>query len=134
DGNDQRFQIRRPFYSFATPWSADFTFIGFRQNDRLFDQGRESEKFHQRHRMLNASYGLALAPNDHVANRVTAGLRAVNDNFDTLPNRPGLLPQERDYRYFFVRYEHAQNDFLKLNYVNKDMRYEDFDLGRNYSV
>lgn len=127
DGDDQRLQIRRPFYSFATPWSADFSFIGFSQDDKLYANGFEFARFHQRHRMINASYGVALDPNDRVANRVTAGFRAVNDDFSSVAT-------DRDYRYLFLRYEHAENDFLKLNFVNKDIRYEDFDLGRQYSI
>ena len=134
DGNDQRFQIRRPFYSFATPWSADVTFIGFHQNDKLYSDSFEIAKFAQRHRLINASYGIALDPNDRVAHRVTAGFRAVDDTFANLATRNDLLPSERDYRYLFVRYEHAENDFLKLDFVNKDIRYEDFDLGRQYSI
>lgn len=134
DGNDQRFQLRRPFYSFATPWAADLSFIGFRQNDKLYADSFELAKFHQRHRMINASYGIALDPNDHQANRITAGVRTIFDDFDNLATRNDVLPRERDYRYVFARFEHAENDFLKLNFVNKDIRYEDFDLGREYAI
>ena len=45
-----------------------------------------------------------------------------------------ILPADRDYRYLFTRFEHAENSFVKLNFVNKDVRYEDFNLGRQYSV
>ena len=135
DGNDQRVQFRRPFYSFATPWSADVSYIGFRQHDRLYAGGRSFARFQQSHRFVNASFGLALNPNDEFANRFTGGLRFVNDEFSMLRAHPMLrLPRERDFRYLFVRYDHADNDFLKLNFVNKDLRYEDFNLGRHYGV
>ena len=126
DGNDQRIQVRRPFYSFSTPWSADFSFIGYRQNDRLFDQGLTVARFRHTHHLLTASYGLAVNPNDDVANRFTGGVRFVNDTFDTLP--------QHEYRYVFARYDHVDNDFIKLNFVNKDLRYEDFNLGRQLSL
>ena len=135
DGNDQRVQFRRPFYSFATPWSADVSYIGFRQHDRLYAGGRSFARFQQSHRFVNASFGLALNPNDEFANRFTGGLRFVNDEFSMLRAHPMLrLPRERDFRYLFVRYDHADNDFLKLNFVNKDLRYEDFNLGRQLSL
>ena len=82
--------------------------------------------------MLIASYGVALNPNDQRADRVTGGLRYNNDEFD--PVSGNVVPDERDFRYLFVRYEHADNDFLKLNFVNKDLRYEDFNLGRQFSI
>jgi hypothetical protein len=40
----------------------------------------------------------------------------------------------REFRYVLARYEYAENDFLKLNFVNKDLRFEDFNLGRRFSV
>ena len=44
------------------------------------------------------------------------------------------LPSDRQFRYLFLRYDSAVNDFVKLNFVNKDVRYEDFNLGRQYSI
>ena len=126
DGNDQRIQLRRPFYSFSTPWSADLSFIGYRQDDRIFDRGLTIERFRHSHRQFTASYGIAANPNDEFANRFTGGLRFVNDNFTTLPRH--------EYRYLFARYDHVDNDFIKLNFVNKDLRYEDFNLGKQLSV
>jgi hypothetical protein len=103
--------------------------------DRLYDDGRESERFRQRHHEIIASYGVALHPNDQRADRVTAGARVVNDTF--FFGQSGIeqiIPRDREYRYLFVRYESAANDFVKLNFVNKDLRYEDFNLGRQYSA
>jgi hypothetical protein len=135
DGFDHRLTLRRPFYSFATPWSAELSFIGFRQNDRLFANGEESEKFAQSHRHIIASYGLALNPNDIRADRFTGGLRFTRDNFTSIRHLTGeTLPVDRDYRYAFIRFDHADNDFIKLNFVNKDLRYEDFNLGRQLSM
>ena len=127
DGNDQRVQIRRPFYSFSTPWSADVSFIGFRQQDRLFDRGVTVDRFRQSHHLVTASFGKAIDPNDRFANRVTGGFRFVRDSFSD-------DAEQRDYRYLFVRYDHSENQFLKLNFVNKDVRYEDFNLGRQLSA
>jgi surface antigen Omp85-like protein len=126
DGSDHRIMLRRPFYSFATTWAAEVTLAGFRQDDRLFQDGVESARFRQSHRQFVASYGRAIDPNDVVANRVTGGVRVVTDSFANLPSR--------DFRYLFARYEHVDNDFLKLNFVNKDLRYEDFNLGQQLSV
>jgi outer membrane protein assembly factor BamA len=135
DGSDHRAILRRPFYSFAAPWAVETSVAGFTQDDRIYHDGSIFERFSQNHRQIVASYGLAIRPNDIVANRVTGGVRFVRDSFSTLTSRPDdVLPDERDFRYLFVRYEHLDNDFLKLNFVNKDLRYEDFNLGRQLSI
>ncbi|MGZ8812083.1 MAG: hypothetical protein ACXW29_13165, partial [Thermoanaerobaculia bacterium] len=135
DGYDHRLQFRRPFFSFATPWAAELSFQGFRQNDKLYGNGFIASEFEQKHKQVIAAYGRALRSSDLVANRVTAGLRLTSDSFAANEARPvATLPAERDYRYAFLRFEHADNDFLKLNFVNKDIRYEDFNLGAQYAA
>jgi hypothetical protein len=135
DGYDHRFAVARPFYSFATRWATELSFTGFRQFDHLYGDGREIERFRQKHREIVASYGLALDPNDVQAHRLTAGFRAVDDSFFlTHSTVQQVLPSDRQFRYLFVRYESMANDFVKLNFVNKDIRYEDFNLGRQYSI
>jgi len=127
DGYDHRFEVRRPFFSFATPWSTGISFQDFRQVDKLYALGERSDRFEQRHRMFVLDFGRAIGPNDFDANRITSGIRYITDDFTN-----GFA--ERDFRYFFTRFEHVENDFIKMNFVNKDMRYEDFNLGRQFSA
>jgi outer membrane protein assembly factor BamA len=135
DGFDRKFSFRRPFYSFATPWAVDLTYQAFRQDDRIWADSFEVNKFRQQHRIFTASFGRAIDPNDEAARRVTAGIRLVRDDLgpiDGVTRQP--IAAERDYRYLFARYEHAHNDFIKLNFVNNDLRYEDFNLGRQFAA
>jgi hypothetical protein len=139
DGYEHRMVVTRPFYSFATPWAADFVYDGLRQADKLYADGLEVERFRQKHRLMIASAGMALDPNDALAQRLTAGVRIVRDEFFTLTGAPAerlsqTLPDGRDFRYLFVRYDRVENDFVKLNFVNKDLRFEDFNLGRQFSA
>jgi outer membrane protein assembly factor BamA len=135
DGYDHHLQISRPFYSFATPWAADLSFTGFRQADHLYGGGVETERFRQKHRDIEASYGMALSPNDLEAQRISAGVRMIDDSFFLMNNDvPQFLPANREFRYLFIRYTNVANDYVKLNFVNKDVRYEDFNLGRRYSI
>ena len=134
DGYEHKVVIKRPFFSFATPWSADFSYDGFRQQDKLYIGGFPLDQFGQLHRQAVVSFGRALDPNDVLANRVTVGLRAVRDQFFESESSFAAAPAMRDFRYVFVRYDRVENDFLKLNFVNKDLRYEDFNLGRQISA
>lgn len=135
DGFDRKFSLRRPFYSFATPWAVDLTYQAFRQDDRIWAESFEVNRFRQQHRIVTASFGRAIDPNDETAQRVTAGIRLVRDDLgpiDGVTRQP--IAAERDYRYLFTRYEHAHNDFVKLNFVNNDLRYEDFNLGQQFAT
>jgi outer membrane protein assembly factor BamA len=133
DGYNRQFNLRRPFFAFATPWASDATFTAFRQNDRLYRRGIEVSRFQQNHRDFGASYGLAISPNNETASRLSIGFRSIDDDFAPISNHSGF-ESSREYRYIILRYKHAENSFLKLNFVNKDLRYEDFNLGRHYSV
>lgn len=135
DGFDQRITIRRPFYSFETPWATDVTFLAFRQQDRIYNDGVVTERFEHEMRNAVASWGWALNPSDSVANRIVGGLHFFRDQFEPVAvPPPDGLPSSREYRYVFARFEHAENEFVKLNFINKDVRFEDFNLGRQYSI
>lgn len=134
DGYDRRFSIARPFYSFTTPWATHFAYTSIRQDDRMYRSGLTVSQFNHAHRLLLASFGVARNPSDSEAERVTAGLRFLDDDFSAAGHLSAFVPQSHEFRYLFLRYDSARNRFLKLNFVNKDLRYEDFDLGRQYSI
>jgi surface antigen Omp85-like protein len=131
DGFDRAFQIGRPFYAFSTPWSTSFDFESIRQDDRRYLAGTMTDQFRHDLTRVSASFGRALDPNDLRANRLIGGVRIMRDEFAQVEGT--VLPDSHDFRYLFLRYEHAKNDFLKLNFINKDLRYEDFNLGGSYS-
>jgi hypothetical protein len=135
DGSEQTIQIVRPFYSFVTPWATDIVLDNLRQNERIYEDGRAISVFRQKHREALLDYGRAIVASDQEAQRLTAGFHLIHDRFapEGVALQP-ILPDERDFRYLFVRFEMDQNDFLKLNYVNRDIRFEDFDLGFNFAV
>lgn len=135
DGEEKALRINRPFYSFLSPWSADLALTRLTENDRIYTSGAESSIFHGAHREYRIAYGRAISATDRRARRVTAGFRAVEDLFQPLPDRPSdVLPEDRRFRYLFVRYEDIGNDFIKVNYVNRDSRFEDFNLARSFAV
>ncbi len=127
DGYDHRFILRRPFYSFATPWAAEVSWLAFQQDDRIYANGRTAARFQQEHKMIVLDYGSALHPNDVRANRITGGIRFIDDEFSS-------VAADHHFRYLFARWDKVENEFVKLNFVNKDLRYEDFNLGEQTSI
>lgn len=134
DGYDRRITLGRPFYSFTTPWATNFSYISLRQDDRLYRAGLLESRFAHAHRLVVASYGIAANPSETDAERFTAGIRFVDDEYTRTRATGSILPESHEFRYAFLRYDSARNRFMKLNFINKDLRYEDFDLGRQYSV
>jgi hypothetical protein len=134
DGYERRFDIVRPFYAFSTPWATRVAYAAFRRDHRLYDGGREVEKFQYTRREVTGFYGIAYDASDLHARRISAGMRFLDDSFDRIEGETTQLPSERSFRYVYTRLESAQNDFIKVNFVNKDLRYEDFNLGAQFAV
>ena len=134
DGFERRVAIGRPFYSFTTLWSTQLAFDDVRQNDHLYSAGHLADAFQQHHRQYVAAIGYALHPNEDHAFRITAGVRAVKDEFFRTNSRAAALPSDRSFNYLFARFERVDNDFLKMNYIDKDLRYQDFNLGQQVSA
>jgi Omp85 superfamily domain len=135
DGYDHRFSVVRPWYSFTAPWAAEMSFTGFTQESHLYRDGVEHQRFRHHRREIVGSYGIAVAADDTAATRLTAGTRFIDNSFSTIHSEPlSVLPEPRSFRYVFLRLDRVENDFVKLNFVNKDIRFEDFNLGRQTSL
>jgi hypothetical protein len=135
DGERTRAELSHPFSYLSSPRSHDFGLDVFGQTTRTYADGEVSAAYHQDHRGVILEAGWALAASRTRAHRLTAGVEILEDRFEALPERPGdVLPDPRTFRYVFVGYELAESDLLKLNYVNRDLRVEDFNLGWGLSV
>jgi hypothetical protein len=135
DGVETTGSVGRPFVSFVSPWAADALGSHLTQNERIFENGTEVSIFSQDHRAYQAHYGWALAAGDRRARRLTVGFENLQDTFTPLPDHlDEILPENRLFRYLLLRYEDVANDFIKLNYVNRDSRYEDFNLGLTFGA
>ena len=105
DGEEQRAQIARPFSSFVDRRSGAFLADHLTQDVRLFANGEESAKFHQKHQEVGVRYGWAVAASDERARRLTVGFDALEDRFSLLPEEPGVvLPEDRNFRTVFLQY------------------------------
>ncbi len=135
DGFERTAGVIKPFYSFSTPSAFTFFFTNLRQHETLYRDASISEIFAQHHQEAIASYGLALAPNDYAATRLTFGFHYLVDTFGGTRHGPaGVLPDDREFHYLFTRFERIDNRFVTMDYVDRDMRLQDFNLGEQFSA
>lgn len=135
DGQEQRFAVSRPFYAFETPWSFGVAADHRELQDHIYRDAVSVSDFSRRHQEFTLSYGKALRSTPDVAHRLTMGLDLERDRFDLLGGETPSTPLAgRDYRYLFAEYELVESDYVKMNFVNRDLRYEDFNLGADLRV
>lgn len=130
DGREEMVEIGRPFYSFMAPWAVDAAVDDRIQTEKIYADGSTFSEFRQTHREARASAGIASIATETSALRWSAGFDGYTDDFAPLSGKPSpVLPDRRDFRFFDVENSFATNDFVKMNFVNRGLRYEDFDLG-----
>lgn len=129
DGRQRQFELGRPFYSFLAPWTADALVSRTVEEDKLYQDGETESVFRHQERDTAAYYGRAIESSEFEAQRWTTGINFTDDVFVPVAGEPDpVLPAERKFRYFYATYENVGSAFETLNYVNKDSRYEDFNL------
>lgn len=134
DGYERRFDIVKPFYAFSAPWATRVAYASFQRDHRLYGSGVEVARFQHTRRELTGNYGIAYDSSDLYARRITGGVRFTDDSFTPIEGHTTSVPGARKFRYLYTRFESVDNDFIKLNFVNKDLRYEDFNLGRQLAL
>jgi hypothetical protein len=130
DGGERKLAFSRPFFSFANRWLFDFSADRLVQTKHLYDLAETTAGFRQRHRDLDFDLTYAIDASERHSRRLLVGLDLLYDRFRQAQGEPAApLPLERNFRFFFVGYQYVANDFIKLAYVNQDLRVEDFNLG-----
>ncbi|MGK2859607.1 MAG: POTRA domain-containing protein [Thermoanaerobaculia bacterium] len=130
DGSRARVLVDRPFFSFSTPWSVRALADDETLESRIYSDAVVVSEFSESRRTLAFGFGRGLVVNDARAHRMTIGFELESREFTPLLD--GLtttLPADREFRYVIVGYEYARNQFRKLNFVDRDMRYEDYRVG-----
>jgi hypothetical protein len=131
DGSEQKLALERPLYSYTTPWTAGFLYDHLLRNERVFRDGDVAARFRQQHRELALWRSHVLRNTVAGSSQVVGGLRLLDDSFSHLANRPlDVIPGDRHFRFLDVGYESTGFRYVKLDYVDRDLREQDLNLGR----
>lgn len=135
DGKLSKFLVERPFYSFASTWSVRALAFDQEQESRVYENGEVASLFKETTSSYVLGAGKALSASDARAQRLTLGIQFDQSQFAPIVGEPSsTLPADREFRYLVADYEFAVNKFRKLNFVSRDLRYEDFRVGTQINL
>jgi hypothetical protein len=130
DGGEERIALDRPMDSYTAPWSAGMLADHLLRNERIFENGSVAARFRHEHRQLSLFRSLVLHTAPGSASSLIGGIDLSDDAFTHLPDRTNdLIPAPRHFRFLEGGYDRTGLHFVKLNYVDRDLRDQDFNLG-----
>ncbi len=136
DGDAQRFELERPFFSLDTRWTAGLKVWAFERIDPLYDRGQVFERFRHRHQFAQLYGGLSRGRADGRAHRFLAGIDVERDRFDFQPggDSTSLVPENRELRWPWLGYEYVEDGFIAERNLDQIRRTEDLNLGTQLRV
>lgn len=135
DGNEEKVALERPLFSYTTPWTASFLFDHVLRHERIFQQGEVAARFRQEHRQIAFTRSHVFHADEGGSSRIVGGFELLDDTFSRLRGRElDVIPEARHFRFLDAGYESTGFRFVKLDYIDRDLREQDFNLGRFTSV
>jgi hypothetical protein len=131
DGSEQRIRIERPFFAVDTPWAFRFDARSVEENVKRYGGGVVTDELRESRARVEGAFGRAFSFDSVTASRFSVGIDFQSEALDSLA---GEAVDEREYRYLFGEYEYLRNRWVKTEYVNRDSRIEDFNLGLSARV
>lgn len=135
DGQSSQMRFVKPFYTLNGEHMYQSSFAHTKQVDTLRQNGRDVNEFHHDIEYLNFAYGWRLHHDKQVTKRVMVGATQDHHSFrHTGEFTQEPLPQDREFTYPWVSYQHIEDDYHVLTNVNLINYNEDFNLGWQYQI
>ncbi len=139
--------VDRPFFSALTRNSGGGGGSHFSQVTPLQIDGHDSPGFRQHHSDLKLRYGRALRTGYETTRRLLYRFRLEDDRFDPEPGEAPLstlppvggagyaaLPRDHRFRILEAVYQSSDVNFERVSYLDRFDRFEDINLGNDWSV
>jgi len=135
DGGEDHVGIQKAFVSAATPWAGTLQFDQVKRTGRIYANGVTTDHFAENRQSFQLGYGHMLTHHELAATRLSGGMLLTHAAFDSLAGHPDeLRPPDREFHYVYAQGEMGRAQFMTLNYVDRDARFEDFDIGPRASL
>ncbi len=139
--------VARPFFSVLTRNAGGGGGSHFSQVTTLQIDGDDAPGFRQRHDEIQVHYGRALRTGYDRTRRLVGRFRLADDRFEPEPGEAVLsglpavggagyvaLPEDRRFRVLEAEYESSAVRYRRVSYLNRFDRYEDINLGNDWSA
>lgn len=135
DGREESLTLNRGFNAVETPWAVNVNAQRVEQITKRYADTYVSDEFNMEREAYGASWAHSFKRTERSAHRVGAGFSFIDEEFTDLEDGAvGTRPEDRLYRYLFVDYQFFESRYRKLNFVSRDLRYEDFSLGTDFRL
>lgn len=131
DGNEERFSLERPLFSYAVRSTSLGSFDRLVQKSRIYANGVVSSLFRQSHRDAAGQFGWVLFSSPHLSTRLLGGFDALDDHFSTIS---GQRPFDRHFRFVEAGADLTAFRFLTLDHIDYGLRAQDFNVGTHLSL
>ena len=132
DGVQKSVSLIRPFAALSTEWTSGISYDNYDREDRLYNAGKEVDRF--AHSNVNQSlfYGIKLDTSIRESiHRIIIGYTTWQDSFLTaaVPASTNIIPDGREFNYPWIEYQHIHDGFIKAYNIQQINRVEDINLG-----
>jgi outer membrane protein assembly factor BamA len=128
NGLARALQVKRPFYSSITPWSASVKGVYDDDDPVLYAGGNEAGRLHRRQRDVSAGYARSFGSTTRRIRRAGLGYRRFEKEVTT-DTTPRVTLLDRGYHMATATLHLEKVDFLTADHVKLYDREEDFNLG-----
>ena len=150
DGDRQRFELERPFYSLDSRWAAGLRLFRDDRLEQLYTAGKIATGFRHVNAAAEVYAGLSPGLVSGTARRWELGFTWSRDDFTTSPlftpdpvfvfrsrlptQRLLAPPADRALAYPWVRFESIQDRYVVEKDLDRIQRSEDLNLGRRWNL
>ncbi len=128
DGVNKVFSLKRPFYSSITPWSMTLSGETLEQDSRLFSDGSEVLRYHNKDTGIRTGYARSLGSTPRSIRRAGLGYRFADNKLLTGDMSQRLLEQRR-YHVAELYFEWERTDYIRVQHIKKANVEEYFNMG-----
>ena len=132
DGSAMVLEYQRPFYSVLTPWAIGASAGDVVEHDFIYESAEPVSTYQRELREFAGGYSIAAWRMPRAAVHLGLGVDWRDEWFRPLAgHEQDVRPDNRMFHYVYAEAELVHDDYVKLDYVDRDLRVEDFSLGRH---
>ena len=136
DGENQSFNLARPFYALDTRWAAGLSLYKDNRIDSVYNAGEISTQYRHRRESAETYGGWSEGLIDGWTHRYSVGLTYQDDIYEIEPDLvpPPELPSDQKLIAPFIRYEVIEDNYLTFKNRDQIERPEYFAMGFQSTV